>query len=708
MTVSLSLFAGAGAQFFSNTGVPLAGGKIYSYAAGTTTPQATYTTKAGSIAQPNPIILDSAGRVPSGEIWLTLSQFYKFVLQDSAGVLIATYDNIEGALDYAAVIAIYSGTNGSSLIGTVQKMDGTLRTVQAKLNDWFNVMDFGAYGDGQHDDTAAIQAAIDAAGSILTNGQPPSIYMNGGQSGYAAPVVMVPPGAYRLTDTLRLYTGMVLMGQNDIAYTVESTRLIMDTATSVPVATGEELGGVTNLNKPIIKLQKTYTPSGTVLQQNNCTTIANIGFWIVNPNATIAQRGGIGWGVDPSTGLGSNGTGCAIYCNENLIDTRIKRCNFYSMPNTAIWVDGTASTPQIDAGFQVHECEFDTPIVDIRLEHASLGLVVSDSLFFSGSYSIYANDVSGFFQSTGCQYTYNNRLKFFPATMDSFTFVGNYHEGSGSNGTALDLNYSENVVITGNHFGLSVESTVNVLGATGGTISNNTIVNSGYNASPVTPVTSAYGAIRMVGCQNVVVEGNSVVTPGTVDGAVFNNFGIFLLDGTLPSKNIVSNNFVSDAYNNTGYRGQPCRINVTTADVLNDNYTGSPDTTTPEWRIHDGWGGRISLYRQSEVGTSTTSDLVITGMASVKATYHFAMVSTTDNAMFEVLVGEAHTTGAYSILNVIQNGVAGAGNGPHTISAGPNTVTFSINGDNIRVTYSIATDSMLTSVQFVGAKKINA
>ena len=704
MTVSLSLFAGAGAQFFSNSGSPLSGGKIYSYAAGTTTPQATYTTKAGSIAHSNPIILDSAGRVPSGEIWLTLNQIYKFVLQDSTGALIATYDNIEGALDYAAVIAIYSGTNGSSLIGTVQKMNGTLRTVQAKLNDWFNVMDFGAYGDGQHDDTVAIQAAIDAAGSILTNGQPPSIYMNGGQSGYAAPVVMVPPGAYRLTNTLRLYTGMVLMGQNDIAYTVESTRLIMDTATNVPVATGNEPGGVVNLNKPILKLQKTYTPTGTVLQPNNCTTVAHSGFWIVNPNATIAQRGGIGWSVNSSTGLGSSGTGSAIYCNEDIIDTRIKRCNFYSIPNAAIWVDGTASTPKITANFQVHECEFDTPIVDIRAEHATLGLTVSDSLFFDGSYAVYAADVDGFFQSADCQYELKTRLKFFPATMDSFTFVGNYHEGGGSLGTALDINSTQNVTIVGNSFGLTAESSINILGAVGGTIANNTVIDSGYNAPLITPTTSAYAGIRLVGCQNVIVEGNSVITP---DAATYNNFGIISLDGTLPSKNVFSNNFVSGEYNGASYRNQPRRINVADGDVVSDNLTGNNDTRTPEWRIHDGWGGQISLYRQGLTSTSGTSDFDLAKFAQAKLVFHFAALSTVDQVMLEVLVGRAHTTGAYVILNVLDDGVAGAGLGPHTVSAG-NTVTFSISGTNLRTTYAITTDPILTSLQFSGAKRIGA
>ena len=91
MAVTLSLFAGAGAQFFDNSGVILTGGKIYTYAAGTTTPLATYTTNSESAFHTNPIILDAAGRVPSGgEIWLQLGVGYKFVLKKSTDVLIAT------------------------------------------------------------------------------------------------------------------------------------------------------------------------------------------------------------------------------------------------------------------------------------------------------------------------------------------------------------------------------------------------------------------------------------------------------------------------------------------------------------------------------------------------------------------------------------------------------------------------------------------
>jgi hypothetical protein len=96
MAVNLSPFGGVGAQFLDNSGNVLTGGKIFTYAAGTTTNQPTYTSSLGNTPLSNPIILNAAGRVPTGEIWLTDGLSYKFVLTDSNDVLIATYDNITG------------------------------------------------------------------------------------------------------------------------------------------------------------------------------------------------------------------------------------------------------------------------------------------------------------------------------------------------------------------------------------------------------------------------------------------------------------------------------------------------------------------------------------------------------------------------------------------------------------------------------------
>lgn len=110
--VFLSPIGGAGWQFFDNSGNPLTGGKLYTYAAGTTTPLVTYTTSAGNVAHTNPIVLDAAGRVPnSGEIWLQNLR-YKFILNTSNDVLIDTYDYIAGV--GAAISQNYTG-NGSTV-----------------------------------------------------------------------------------------------------------------------------------------------------------------------------------------------------------------------------------------------------------------------------------------------------------------------------------------------------------------------------------------------------------------------------------------------------------------------------------------------------------------------------------------------------------------------------------------------------------------
>jgi hypothetical protein len=76
-----------GAQFFTNQGVILAGGKIQVYAGGTTTPQDTWTDATLGVKNANPIILNSAGRLSTG-VWLQSGLTYKFVLQDSTGATV--------------------------------------------------------------------------------------------------------------------------------------------------------------------------------------------------------------------------------------------------------------------------------------------------------------------------------------------------------------------------------------------------------------------------------------------------------------------------------------------------------------------------------------------------------------------------------------------------------------------------------------------
>lgn len=131
MAVLLSPVGGVAGQFFDNNGNPLTGGKMYSYVAGTTTPQATYTSSAGVVAHSNPIILDAGGRVPGGEIWLTDGLQYKFVLKNANDVLIGTYDNIIGInsnfVNFLTETEVQTATAGQTVftLTTMQYQPGT-------------------------------------------------------------------------------------------------------------------------------------------------------------------------------------------------------------------------------------------------------------------------------------------------------------------------------------------------------------------------------------------------------------------------------------------------------------------------------------------------------------------------------------------------------------------------------------------------------
>jgi hypothetical protein len=124
------------AQFFTNNGAPLVGGKLYSYAAGTTTPLATYTTYAGNVANTNPVILDSRGEA---NVWLTSGVLYKLALYDADNALIWTVDNVSSINDgifsgpvsgttgtFSGALTAASGTFSGAVSGTTGTFSGAV------------------------------------------------------------------------------------------------------------------------------------------------------------------------------------------------------------------------------------------------------------------------------------------------------------------------------------------------------------------------------------------------------------------------------------------------------------------------------------------------------------------------------------------------------------------------------------------------------
>lgn len=264
MTVNLSLLGGAGWQFSDNNGSPLSGGLLYTYQAGTTTPQATYTSNTGVTAQTNPIVLDSAGRIAGGEIWLTQGQDYKFVLKTSAGATIGTYDNVPGANDFSSLAAPTS----SSLIGYLPTgTNAVATTVQAKLREIVSIADFGAVGDWNGstgtDNTALIQNALNSG---------------------ATSIEIPNDGTYAWNGALIVPSNVSLFGGQMFAISVAAT--IRMTGSNSVVRDVEFSGTMSDAQYvSTISSATSYFSSSSVLTDENFTPIGTLGAGKISVNA---------------------------------------------------------------------------------------------------------------------------------------------------------------------------------------------------------------------------------------------------------------------------------------------------------------------------------------------------------------------------------------------------------------------------------------
>lgn len=119
-------------QYLSALGTPLVGGNLYTYAAGTTNPKATYTDAAGTVPQPNPIPLNARGEPASPIFW---SGSYKVELRDALGNVIYTVDNYNAdPYGVQSLRTDLAATTGPSLIGFIlDSADAVAQTVLDKL-----------------------------------------------------------------------------------------------------------------------------------------------------------------------------------------------------------------------------------------------------------------------------------------------------------------------------------------------------------------------------------------------------------------------------------------------------------------------------------------------------------------------------------------------------------------------------------------------
>lgn len=197
-------------SFTDSAGAPLVGGKLYTYAAGTSTPQATYTDAAQVGSNTNPIILN--GR---GEATVFWSGAYKVTLTDSADVVIWTQDNVSSSdlLPNSLVDGLRSQlantstpSLGDAMLGVRESVTGSVaRTQDSKNNDSVSIRTFGAVLDGVTDDSLAYSKAL----------------LNGGR-------VTVPVGTARLASKVSIPTSCTTIFVGEAGIPLNKSRILVD------------------------------------------------------------------------------------------------------------------------------------------------------------------------------------------------------------------------------------------------------------------------------------------------------------------------------------------------------------------------------------------------------------------------------------------------------------------------------------------------
>jgi hypothetical protein len=116
---------------FSANGVPMVGGTLETYIAGSTTPATTWQDSDLTSANTNPISLDARGECV---LWLDSAVVYKFVLKNAAGVVQWTQDNIKTVADVANTLrSDLAAPTGASLIGGANQVVATIAALRTLL-----------------------------------------------------------------------------------------------------------------------------------------------------------------------------------------------------------------------------------------------------------------------------------------------------------------------------------------------------------------------------------------------------------------------------------------------------------------------------------------------------------------------------------------------------------------------------------------------
>jgi hypothetical protein len=197
-----------GKQYYeTSAGVPLVGGKVYTYDAGTSNPRVTYQDSAATQPNTNPVILDARG-----EAVIFWSGSYKVVLKDALDNTIWTVDNVsnDSELLRQSLASSASSAVGAGLIGWIRTAAGAVAKTVWNWMQWSEISAFDFMTDAQVADVQARTRTLDVS-------TPMQNFFNACSNKTGR----MPAGDYLCNTALIARAGMTIRGEG-----INATRLV--------------------------------------------------------------------------------------------------------------------------------------------------------------------------------------------------------------------------------------------------------------------------------------------------------------------------------------------------------------------------------------------------------------------------------------------------------------------------------------------------
>lgn len=439
---------------WNNDGTPLAFGKLFTYIAGTTTKQASYTDYTQGTPNTNPVILNSRGEA---NVWLDPTKTYKLVLAPSTDTDpptqgIWTVDQINGSLSPSASI-IPSVDNAYNLGSTTNRW----ANVYAYQNYFLGATNIPLYNSTQGIFGYIAQTAAEIAASVTPTNYayaPGDVRRYGGdptgatdsttaiQNAIASNTrVYLPGGNYKCATALNLASkvGCHLVGDGGLGISAVQSRITFSISGAGDCITATQSQGITIEDLMVIYTNAGYTgklvnmigTSGTPTNRNRVSRCSMGGVGGTGAAALIALDGALNSSVENSVFFGANvgilgqDSGGASFSNA----IRVHGNDFSAMNNWSIRYLG--------AGWDIEGNTFEplangvASAIQTITAAASVGCNISGNWFGDGTLS--SNAFLTLQGSVG------------------FNIAGNDFSADGTHGVAIQLDACKGVAIHGNH-----------------------------------------------------------------------------------------------------------------------------------------------------------------------------------------------------------------------------------------------------------------